>query len=564
LGISSGLGGLAAAATAVANAQIASTQVQSQGQQTTGLEVPVATATSSSSTLSTSLSDQNPFMEAHAVQQILDTSSLSSLSTVAGVSSSVGLSGQGSGYYHNQSQRELSQPSVPPGPQDLGRATLMQMSELSRRAAAAAAAGVPLPTNFSALYGGGGVDAQRHHQPQQQQGGLQKSSRDDALAQIREFQRDRLDQGGWSGSGGALASTSAQPLPPPQPPSWYARGRSRSGGFGEEREKHQERQKQRALSMQVDLDMEMDARSRSQAQQSHRRRQSDGASFLGGDRMRGGGDRGGDDDREKNPEEYVMPTRPNVGDQLLQQTSSSSSSSAQQQEPFGARPSSTSGNNPWATMFNFGSPSFPSDGTNEFNNLPMNTTDEHEGLQVYTVGHLLPRNTGGDDTQGSWTFDASGLARAGMLGGLGIGGVGGAGANASEQTYPEEEIVQPTASNTLTAEGLSSLSSSDSSSPSSASGGSSGQKLRVRRSTFVPGWAVPPRVLLVDDDAVSRRLSSKFLKVFGCTTDVAVDGVAAVNKMNLEKYDLVLMVSISTSFFPFLFVWGFWLVYRWV
>ncbi|KIP01217.1 hypothetical protein PHLGIDRAFT_80861, partial [Phlebiopsis gigantea 11061_1 CR5-6] len=68
-----------------------------------------------------------------------------------------------------------------------------------------------------------------------------------------------------------------------------------------------------------------------------------------------------------------------------------------------------------------------------------------------------------------------------------------------------------------------------------------GQKLRVRRSTYVPGWAVPPRVLLVDDDAISRKLSSKFLQVFGCTIDVAVDGEIAVNKMNLEKYDLVLM-----------------------
>jgi len=34
---------------------------------------------------------------------------------------------------------------------------------------------------------------------------------------------------------------------------------------------------------------------------------------------------------------------------------------------------------------------------------------------------------------------------------------------------------------------------------------------------------------------------------------VALDGVAAVNKMNLEKYDLVLMVRISTNFLPFLF-----------
>jgi len=57
----------------------------------------------------------------------------------------------------------------------------------------------------------------------------------------------------------------------------------------------------------------------------------------------------------------------------------------------------------------------------------------------------------------------------------------------------------------------------------------------------VPGWAVPPRVLLVDDDAVTRKLSSKFLQAFGCTTDVAVDGISAVNKMKLEKYDVVLM-----------------------
>ncbi|KAJ7128355.1 CheY-like superfamily [Mycena epipterygia] len=63
------------------------------------------------------------------------------------------------------------------------------------------------------------------------------------------------------------------------------------------------------------------------------------------------------------------------------------------------------------------------------------------------------------------------------------------------------------------------------------------QKLRVRRSTFVSWWAMPPRVLLVNDDAVTRKLSSKFLQILGCT----FDGAGAVNKMNLEKYDLVLM-----------------------
>ena len=69
--------------------------------------------------------------------------------------------------------------------------------------------------------------------------------------------------------------------------------------------------------------------------------------------------------------------------------------------------------------------------------------------------------------------------------------------------------------------------------------------LQVRCPT---GWAVPPRVLLVDDDAVNRKLSSKFLEVFGCAIDTAVDGIGAVEKMNLERYDLVLMVCVF--FFP--------------
>ncbi|CAL1707975.1 unnamed protein product [Somion occarium] len=56
-----------------------------------------------------------------------------------------------------------------------------------------------------------------------------------------------------------------------------------------------------------------------------------------------------------------------------------------------------------------------------------------------------------------------------------------------------------------------------------------------------PAWAVPPRVLLVDDDVVYRMLSKKLLQVFGCMIDIAVDGAAAVAKMNLEKYDLVFM-----------------------
>ncbi|KAK9446393.1 HSF-type DNA-binding-domain-containing protein [Limtongia smithiae] len=59
--------------------------------------------------------------------------------------------------------------------------------------------------------------------------------------------------------------------------------------------------------------------------------------------------------------------------------------------------------------------------------------------------------------------------------------------------------------------------------------------------TFSQTWAVPPKVLLVEDDATSRRVSGKFLQIFGCDTDVAMDGLQAVNKMNLSKYDIVLM-----------------------
>ncbi|KAI5997700.1 HSF-type DNA-binding-domain-containing protein [Pisolithus orientalis] len=155
----------------------------------------------------------------------------------------------------------------------------------------------------------------------------------------------------------------------------------------------------------------------------------------------------------------------------------------------------------------------------------------HEGLQVFTLGHLLPRSAL-DDANGNWTYDGNGCADEDGVGG--IGDCEGEGFE-KEESPGAEEVVRPTPTNP----GVRESSSATSGATTPSTGG--GQKLRVRRSTFVPGWAVPPRVLLVDDDAVSRRLSSKFLQVFGCAIDVAVDGVGAVNKMNLEKYDLVLM-----------------------
>jgi osomolarity two-component system response regulator SKN7 len=121
----------------------------------------------------------------------------------------------------------------------------------------------------------------------------------------------------------------------------------------------------------------------------------------------------------------------------------------------------------------------------------------HEGLQVYTIGHLLPKGT---DMSGMW-FDPSQMH-------FGV-----------DNAQPGFPVGVPPGTPAVAAP----------------------PTLTVRRSTFVPGWAVPPRVLLVDDDAVVQRLSKRFLQVYGCTTDVAMDGEDAVTKMNVERYDLVLM-----------------------
>lgn len=139
----------------------------------------------------------------------------------------------------------------------------------------------------------------------------------------------------------------------------------------------------------------------------------------------------------------------------------------------------------------------------------MTGGDPRAGLEVHTIGHLMPPV----NTYCKWPFDGN--------------------ASTGEMVGKRETLYSSTSS------GADSIGI-----PSPEK-----QTLRVRRWTFVPGWVVPPRVLLVDDDAVIRKLSSKFLQVFGCIIDVAVDGVGAVNKMNLEKYDLVLMVCTHNFLF---------------
>jgi osomolarity two-component system response regulator SKN7 len=60
---------------------------------------------------------------------------------------------------------------------------------------------------------------------------------------------------------------------------------------------------------------------------------------------------------------------------------------------------------------------------------------------------------------------------------------------------------------------------------------------------MVASWTTPPRVLLVDDDSVYRDVSGRMLNMIGCSIDLAKDGLEALQKMSVEKYDLILMVS---------------------
>ncbi|RCI01539.1 kinase-regulated stress-responsive transcription factor skn7, partial [Rhizopus stolonifer] len=58
---------------------------------------------------------------------------------------------------------------------------------------------------------------------------------------------------------------------------------------------------------------------------------------------------------------------------------------------------------------------------------------------------------------------------------------------------------------------------------------------------MVANWATPPRVLLVDDDSVYRDVSGRMLTMVGCSIDLAKDGLEALQKMSINKYDLILM-----------------------
>lgn len=63
------------------------------------------------------------------------------------------------------------------------------------------------------------------------------------------------------------------------------------------------------------------------------------------------------------------------------------------------------------------------------------------------------------------------------------------------------------------------------------------------KTIIAANWTTPPRVLLVDDDSVYRDICGRMLVMMKCSVEYAKDGLEALDKLNLNKYDLILMVS---------------------
>lgn len=57
----------------------------------------------------------------------------------------------------------------------------------------------------------------------------------------------------------------------------------------------------------------------------------------------------------------------------------------------------------------------------------------------------------------------------------------------------------------------------------------------------ISAWTVPPRVLVVDDNAINQTVLVRLLEKMGVHADMAADGAAAVAAARARRYDLVLM-----------------------
>ncbi|KAJ3716686.1 hypothetical protein C8R42DRAFT_203155 [Lentinula raphanica] len=425
----------------------------------------IAPSSTSASSPSLSLTNENPFVPSSVTQQLMNSS------------------------YRSDYVEDGNNP-MNLGPSDVGRAALMKMNEISRRAgngagdrppsrlwAAANNAGLINPDGsfVDPLNNTVPVSNPSLNPPDSWNGGVNVgptkiTSRRDALAKIEELQRMR------PASAGFLSNAAAKLV-------------NAMGTYGSGAENKSNLAQDSAQENYGDNGSSMSDVSNEEAVLPS-------ASTVANARLEQEQQRSQEMQSASEPWNVMLPNVPPLGSFGSQEDLSSSQPQQEQQS------------SPPLSMLN----PFPEYASN------------HEGLQVYTVGHLMPKSAI-DDMSGTWSFDPTmfGGSEFDFSGNSLVGGQERKADGGSPMMASSSQIIDPSSS-------------------SPATGSDSGsKKLRVRRTAFVPGWAVSPRVLLVDDDAVSRKLGSKFLQVFGCKIDVAVDGVSAVNKMNLEKYDLVLM-----------------------
>jgi len=59
--------------------------------------------------------------------------------------------------------------------------------------------------------------------------------------------------------------------------------------------------------------------------------------------------------------------------------------------------------------------------------------------------------------------------------------------------------------------------------------------------TASPQWLTPPRLLVAEDGLVNQIVAVRTLKACGCQTEVASDGVQALEMLSTRHYDAVLM-----------------------
>jgi two-component system sensor histidine kinase/response regulator len=77
--------------------------------------------------------------------------------------------------------------------------------------------------------------------------------------------------------------------------------------------------------------------------------------------------------------------------------------------------------------------------------------------------------------------------------------------------------------------------------PGATVGRGTGSRAPFEKSTVVPPTRRGPKVMVVDDDAISRSVSSQLLELIGCDVEVALSGAEALERAQASPYELIFM-----------------------